>query len=437
MFSMEIPEPKVSTIELGEEQKNVIQNVIDNPHQNFFITGKAGTGKSVTLRNLKKYLPQSVVCAPTGVAAMNIGGVTLHSFFSIPPRVVTRRDAKKITDPNKIHILRLVKTIMIDEISMVSNYILDYIDEYLRINCNANKPFGGKQIVMFGDLGQLPPVVTNRDAEIVYQIYNNAFFFSANCMKTGDLKVRYLKTVYRQLDKHFLEILDAISKNEVSDKQLEELNSRVAPLTDGKICLTTTNAIADSINFDKLSKIDEPEFSYVATISGEFNPTLTKAPAELRLKKGARVVNLVNNTELGIHNGSMGEIVSLTQESIEVLFDGKLKSTTINKNIWKNKRFKLDFKENLISENTIGEFTQFGLKLAWAATVHSSQGLTYDAVHINNGSGAFASGQVYVALSRCRTLEGITMETPVTRKDIIVDQAIADFYKKFDIKFNK
>lgn len=389
------------------------------------------------MKELKKYLTTAVVCAPTGIAACSVGGQTLHSFFGIPPRVVTRRDAKKITHPNALQMLRMVKTIIIDEISMVPAYIIDYIDEFLRINCNMGKPFGGKQIVMFGDLDQLPPVVTRNDADIVYQMYKNVYFFSAECIRKGDMKVRYLKTIHRQTDQHFISILNAIKKNEISDAQLDELNKRVAPLGDNQICLTSTNAVAEGINSNKLSEINEPEFLYVATISGEFNPNLTKAPAELRLKKGARVVNLVNNPELGIYNGTMGTVTELTSESITVLFDGKKENIVMNKAVWTNKKFRLDTKDNMILENTVGEFTQFGLKLAWASTVHSSQGLTYDAIHIDNGSGFFAHGQNYVALSRCRTLEGITLESPISRKDIFVDQAIADFYKKFETFFVK
>lgn len=441
MFSTEVPDSNKNTgeggITLSDDQVEAIETICNNPNNNYYITGAAGSGKSTVLRELKRYLKNYVVCAPTGLAALNVGGQTLHSTFKIPPRVVTRRDAKLIEDPNSLKFIRMLKHVIIEEISMVRADILDLIDEFLKINCGNSKPFGGKQVIFFGDLDQLPPVVSKNEADIIYDMYNSPYFFSAKALKTGNFVAKYLSTIHRQSDPEFINLLNAVKKNDITDEQLDFLNERVGQGSDDKIYITSTNELAESINHDRLAKLETPEFVYHGSITGEYSSSLTVAPAELRLKVGAKVIHLANNNSLGIYNGTRGTVVELDKDSIVIKFDGVEMPLAIGRYTWENKKFKFRSFEEKITENTVGEYCQYPLKLGWASTVHKSQGQTYDSVHINLGNGAFAAGMSYVALSRCRSLSGITLERPFTRRDIIVDQAVANFYKSFEKQFVK
>lgn len=437
MFSTEIPVNQQG-FQFSKEQVSVIDEVLENVHSHYFITGAAGSGKSTILKELKRVMPRSVVVCPTGVAAVLVGGQTMHSMFSIPPRIVTVGDAKVTDNEHRKKMLNWIQNIIFDEISQCRADTLDYIDKFLRLNCNPDKPFGGKRVILFGDLDQISPVVTQTEAEILYKIYQSPYFFSAKCMTKFKLNVKYLHEVHRQKnDAGFLELLNAIKKNQISDEQLDRINTRVGNNVDNKLTITATNAVADFINKEQLGKLSTPLFTYASAQNGEFSATYTPAPMELRLKVGAKIVHLINDSEKDIYNGSRGDVTYLDDEIIKVKFEGKTDEIAIGKYTWENKKLKFRSEHEGILENVVGDFTQFPVKLGFATTVHKSQGQTYDAAHIDyGGSNSFAHGQTYVALSRCRTLEGVSLQFPLTRKDIIVDPAVASFYRQLEIKIN-
>ena len=440
MFSTEVPEVKdPPEFTLDPDQESAIDEIIENKNTHYFVTGPAGCGKSTVLKELKKYLKKSVVVCPTGMAAVNMGGQTLHSLFGIPPRMVTRGDAKVTDNEMKKRMLWFIKDIIIDEISMVRADVLDFLDEFLRLNCHRDKPFGGKRIIMFGDLDQLPPVVTDKDAEFISTLYKSPYFFSATSIRGCGMKVKYLHTIHRQKnDQGFITLLNAIKRNEITDEQINEINRRVTRNETNKLTITATNQVADFINREQLSKLPSEMFTYQASSNGDFNSTYVPAPVELKLKIGAQVVHLTNDSERGLVNGSRGVVVGLSDKSIVVKFTGKEEVTEIGRYTWENKKLKFVSHQQEITENVVGDFTQFPLKLGFASTTHKSQGQTFDEIHVDFGtSGAFASGMCYVALSRCRTLQGISLEVPITRKDIIIDVHVANFYRQMEETYGK
>ncbi len=425
----------MKALELNSDFK-IALDLIEKEGKNLFITGRAGTGKSTLLQLFRNATRKKVVVlAPTGVAALNVRGQTIHSFFGFPPRLISPREISKRKDRR---LYRNMDVLVIDEISMVRADMLDNIDFFLRLNRDSPLPFGGVQVVFFGDMFQLPPVVaTDFELEVFSTTYESAFFFSAQIFRQGfELEMLELRKVYRQENRHFLRLLDAIRLNHADQDDLDELNERYEPDFDSEelyITLCARNATAERINQQELSKIDEPERKYLASVTGEFNPTQFPADAALTLKLGAQVMLLKNDPERRYVNGTIGKIVALEQESLKILIEEnglEWKEIEVTPVIWEIIRYKSDpANTEEIQSEVIGTFTQFPLRLAWAVTIHKAQGKTFDRVIIDLGTGAFEHGQTYVALSRCRTLEGIVLRQRIRPQDMLTDLRILEFYQ--------
>ncbi len=412
-------------------------DLLEEGKEHVFITGRAGTGKSTLLSWFQEQTKRLlVVLAPTGVAALNVGGETIHSFFRFPPSITVAEAEKRAAKTKDAALYKSIKTIIIDEISMVRADLLDCVDVFLRRVLKKKKPFGGIQMVFIGDLYQLPPVLTTGDREHFSAVYETPYFFSARVMASKDFKPHFieLEKVYRQKDSGFIELLNAIRNNAVTDGQLAELNRRV--IADGIevdqdcICLTTTNDAADRINLRKLSLLRGKLFSYPAQVDGDFERKLAPADPELKLKAGAQVMFLNNNPEGLWVNGTLGVVKDITKEAVRVQTqDGHRVSVTPYK--WTLYRYVFDQKTRQLSQESMGSFIQYPLNLAWAVTIHKSQGKTFDRVIIDLGRGTFAHGQAYVALSRCRTLGGLALTTPLAKKHIIMDYRVVHFLTRF------
>lgn len=425
----------MKALELNSDFK-IALDLIEKEGKNLFITGRAGTGKSTLLQLYRNTTRKKVVVlAPTGVAALNVRGQTIHSFFGFPPRFISPREISKRKDRR---LYRNMDVLVIDEISMVRADMLDNIDFFLRLNRDSPLPFGGVQVVFFGDMFQLPPVVsTDFELEVFSSTYDSPFFFSAQLFRQGfELEMLELRKVYRQDNRHFLRLLDAIRLNHADQDDLDELNERYDPNFESEelyITLCARNATAERINQSELSKIDEPERKYLASVTGEFNPTQYPADAALSLKLGAQVMLLKNDPERRYVNGTIGKIVDLEQESLKILIEEnglEWKEIEVTPVTWEIIRYKSDpaNPDEILSE-VIGTFTQFPLRLAWAVTIHKAQGKTFDKVIIDLGTGAFEHGQTYVALSRCRTLDGIVLRQRIRPQDMLTDMRIVEFYQ--------
>ena len=425
----------MKALELNSDFK-IALDLIEKEGKNLFITGRAGTGKSTLLQLYRNTTRKKVVVlAPTGVAALNVRGQTIHSFFGFPPRLISPREISKRKDRR---LYRNMDVLVIDEISMVRADMLDNIDFFLRLNRDSPLPFGGVQVVFFGDMFQLPPVVaTDFELEVFSSTYESPFFFSAQLFRQGfELEMLELRKVYRQDNRHFLRLLDAIRLNHADQDDLDELNERYDPNFESEelyITLCARNATADRINQRELSKIDEPERKYLASVTGEFNPTQYPADASLSLKLGAQVMLLKNDPERRYVNGTIGKIVALEQESLKILIEEnglEWKEIEVTPVTWEIIRYKSDpTNPDEIQSEVIGTFTQFPLRLAWAVTIHKAQGKTFDKVIIDLCTGAFEHGQTYVALSRCRTLEGIVLRQRIRPQDMLTDLRIVEFYQ--------
>lgn len=421
-------------------------DTLEKTSANLFITGKAGTGKSTLLQLFRNTSRKKMaVLAPTGVAALNVQGQTIHSFFGFPPRIITPAEAtRKVTRKDLLRLYKNLQVLVIDEISMVRADMLDGMDKFLRVNRENYQPFGGVQVVFFGDLFQLPPVVTRDPVEASYfsDYYESPYFFSAKILQDPDFQLETieLRKVYRQESRHFLRLLEAVRVNQADYDDLEDLNERHEPKfsdTEGYITLCARNATADRINQKELSLLEAPEFEFNAEVKGQFDPALYPTEFSLRLRKGAQVMFVRNDIEeRQFVNGTIGKIVDLGKDTIIVETEdqttGKKRKIEVSKSEWDVIRYKGGASGGLETE-IVGSFIQYPLKLAWAITVHKSQGKTFDKVLIDLGGGAFEHGQLYVALSRCRTLEGVVLRQPVRMQDIITDERVVAFYEsKFD-----
>lgn len=417
-------------------------DVLEKTDKSLFVTGKAGTGKSTLLQLFRNTTHKKVaVLAPTGVAALNVQGQTIHAFFGFPPRIVTPSEAaRKTSRKDKLRLYKALEVLVIDEISMVRADVLDGIDKFLRVNREDFRPFGGVQVVFFGDLFQLPPVVTRDPVEASYfsDYYASPYFFSAHVMQEPAFQLETLELgkVYRQESRHFLRLLDAVRVNNVDYDDLDDLNTRFLPAfpeTEGYITLSARNVTAERINQRELSLLDAEEFEFVATVTGTFDPALYPTDFGLRLRKGAQVMFVRNDQEeRQFVNGTIGKIVELESTKIVVAIEdalGNRRRIEVPKAEWEIIRYKGGPSGDLETE-TIGTFTQFPLKLAWAITIHKSQGKTFDRLLIDLGGGAFEHGQLYVALSRCRTLEGIVLRQPIRPQDVITDERVVEFYER-------
>lgn len=416
---------------------------IENTGTHLFLTGKAGTGKTTFLRKLKRESPKRmVVIAPTGIAAINAGGVTIHSFFQIPFAPYVPESSFSTNGQatyrfrfgkEKINIIRSMDLLVIDEISMVRADLLDAVDEMLRRYRDRHKPFGGVQLLMIGDLQQLAPVVKDEEWQMLKKYYDTPYFFSSRALKQTEYCTIELKTVYRQSDGAFLDLLNRIRENHCDPQVLEALNRRYLPdfqprKEEGYIRLVTHNYQAQRINNYELEQLPGRSYAFRATIDGKFPEYSYPTDELLELKKGAQVM-FVKNDSSGEHryyNGMIGEVTDLSADSIEVRAKDSTVAFLLQEEEWANAKYVLDEESKEIVEDIEGTFRQFPLKLAWAITIHKSQGLTFERAIID-ASSSFAHGQTYVALSRCKTLEGLVLSTPLSAKAVISDRAVDRF----------
>ncbi len=423
-------------VEINDQFQKALDGMASG--KNLFITGKAGTGKSTLLQYFRQNTRRKVVVlAPTGVAALNVRGETIHSFFRFKPDVTA--DKIKKAKGKRARLYKEAETIVIDEISMVRADLLDHVDRFLRLNGKSPRlPFGGAQMILIGDLYQLPPVVTPKERGIFQTLYESPYFFDSRVFRQHPMEMVELEKIYRQKDRRFIELLNAVRNNTATDEQLKVLNARVgAKLSAGgeasyAVHLTPTNAAASEINEDRLSRLKGPVRAYSAGISGQFERHAYPTDETLRLAEGAQVMLLNNDSAGRWVNGTLGRVEAIRrgkkgeEDLIRVrLADGRLEE--VGPYSWDIFHFTFNDETRAIETETLGSFTQYPLKLAWAVTIHKSQGKTFDRVVLDMGRGAFAHGQTYVALSRCTSLEGLSLIKPVQKPHIWTDWRIVRF----------
>lgn len=433
----------------NQELQNALQ-LVQFTHRSLFLTGKAGTGKSTFLHYIaqttkKKY----VILAPTGIAAINVGGATLHSFFKLPFHPLLPNDRRYSTqqlrntlkyNSEKIKLIRELELIIIDEISMVRADIIDFIDKILRVySHNMRIPFGGKQLLLVGDVYQLEPVLKEEDWQLLQPYYPSKFFFDAHVFRTFQLVCIELQKVYRQRDDKFISILDHIRTSTITTTDLSLLNQQVGqhqPMDAHQLSITlsTRRDTVDYINSLHLSKLPGDATILHGSIDGEYPENNLPTPIELEVKTGAQILFIKNDREKRWVNGTLGTIIGIGDEE-----EGKIYVRTeqgedvdVEQEVWNNVRYTYNQKEQKVEEEILGSFQQFPLRLAWAITIHKSQGLTFNQVKIDLSGGVFAGGQTYVALSRCRSLKGIALQEPVKREDIYVNQEVVRFSKNYN-----
>lgn len=421
----------------GNIELNTAWEFVEKTGKSVFLTGKAGTGKTTFLKRVvEESKKRVVVVAPTGIAAINAGGVTIHSFFQLPlhPFIPGMKiESKFAFSKEKRSIIKTIDILIIDEISMVRSDLLDAIDSVLRRFRNRHKPFGGVQLLMIGDLQQLSPVVTDEDVQFLSQYYPSPYFFGSHALARTDYVTIELKEVYRQQDAVFISMLNAVRGGRPSIEVIRALNSRycpgfVPPPDEGYIRLTTHNHIADEYNSRQLSLIDDQAHSFEAEVSGNFPESSYPVDFRLELKAGAQVMFVKNDSssDKRYYNGKIGIVTDFYEEYIMVQCPGEDEKIAVEPLEWENSRYVINEQTQEMESEVIGIFRQYPLRLAWAITIHKSQGLTFDKAIIDAAS-AFASGQVYVALSRCRTLEGMVLATPLRQDAVITDLRVEDY----------
>ncbi len=434
-------------IEINDEFRAALE-LMEAPGRHVFVTGKAGTGKSTLLQYFRSTTRKNVVVlAPTGVAAVNVAGQTIHSFFRFKPDVSPEK-VKKLP-ANKRELIKRLDAIIIDEVSMVRADLMDCVDKSLRLNSGKKKlPFGGVKLILIGDLYQLPPVVLPRERALFQERYKSPYFFSADCMGGGmesggvRLEMVELEKIYRQKDDAFIRILNAIRTNTIDDGELAELNRRVGVVLSEPdqgpggfaVTLVPTNAQAMEINHQRLTRLRGRSLRLEAQVEGDFDQSSYPADIDVCIKKGAQVM-LLNNDSLGRWvNGSMGEVIGIEDEGLRPVVHVRLETgeeVDVGPNKWDMFRYTWDPETLSIESEEAGSFVQYPLKLAWAVTIHKSQGKTFDRVVIDMGRGAFACGQTYVALSRARTLGGIALKSPIRKEYVLTDWQVVTFMVSF------
>jgi len=420
--------------------------LMEETNQNLFITGRAGTGKSTLLDYFcHNTLKKPVVLAPTGVAALNVKGQTIHRFFNFYIDVTPENIMSKETKPRDPKMYKKLKTIIIDEVSMLRADLLDCIDVFLRMyGPNPDQVFGGVQMVFVGDLYQLPPVVGKEEREIFHTHYATPYFFSAKALEVISLEIVELEKVYRQKDEQFVTLLNKIRNNSVESQDIKELNQRYSKETiteqeeEFTISLTTTNAKADEINETHLNALETPLYRSKSTIEGDFGKEYYPTSTTLQFKVGSQIMMLNNDPKKRWVNGSLGIIEGIRtnedgEEYLRVRLNDNDRLVSVSPFVWEVFKFTVEG-DTLVSEPA-GSFTQYPIRLAWAVTIHKSQGKTFKKVVIDIGRGTFASGQTYVALSRCTSFEGIQLKVPIQKQHIRTDPRIYRFlthhaYKK-------
>ena len=408
---------------------------LEQPGGNLFVTGRAGTGKSTLLKALRDvYADRMVVLAPTGLAAINIGGQTIHSFFGFPPRLIQESDIKRSRNGR---VMRKLEFLVIDEASMVRSDLMWGIDRAMRVNRGRpREAFGGARVLLFADLHQLPPVIQEPEVLVhLTETHGSPFFFLIDALREGaGTALLELTQIFRQTDDDLIRVLDAVREGNVSDSDLAFINTCVRPirtLAEGEpyVILTTTNAAAKRINNRYLEALPERAVRFNATITGDFNANIEPADPALELKPGAKVMMLRNDPDKRWVNGTIARISRLTDKQVFVDVNGR--EYEVEPVAWEHRRYAFDQSAEKIVETVAGTFKQFPLRLAWALTIHKAQGLTLDKVYIDLGTGTFAHGQTYVALSRCRTMQGLALARPLTRRDIIFDSAALGYREVF------
>lgn len=418
--------------------------------RHLFLTGKAGTGKTTFLKYITEHcFKKAVVAAPTGVAAINAGGVTLHSLFQLPfgPFIPGNKRGftnQPLNDPHSLlqqvrlsgpkkELIREIELLIIDEVSMLRCDTLDAIDVILRHVRKSSQPFGGVQMLFIGDLYQLPPVIQNEEWDLLAPYYKGPFFFNADVMKRGAPVQIELKKIYRQNEQHFIDLLNRVRNNDLRPIDIQELNKRYRgvqslDIFENAITLTTHNKKADTINKNNLEKLATPEFKFEAVIDKDFNENALPTDKVLILKEGAQVMFIKNDSgeSRRYYNGKLATVTSLSKDEIVVLPIGETTPIKLDKETWKNIRYSYNAEEESIEEEELGSFTQYPIRLAWAITIHKSQGLTFEKAVIDAGQ-SFASGQVYVALSRCTSLEGLVLLSQIQRDSIIANPEVKSF----------
>lgn len=419
-----------------EQQK--AYDLIANTNTCLFITGKAGTGKTTFVKRIQEEIDKNfLVLAPTGIAALNVGGQTIHSFFGFPLEVIGPRTQMEVSREKRL-LLKKTHTIIVDEASMVRADMVDGMDRFLRSLTHSHLPFGGKQVIFVGDLFQLPPVVKQNSADEVMlrALYGNGtpYFYKADVMKRMNLPKIEFQIVYRQKNEPFLSILDRMRVGENTAKDFEILNERVSAdnkVGDFSVTLAARNDVVENINTMRLAEIESKMFTYEAEVNGKFRPQDVTAPVELNLKVGAQVIFCRNDYHKGVVNGTIAKVTKLGEKEIKVVLeDGK--ELEVEQMKWESKESVYNPETNKIESTVVGTFVQYPLKLAWAITVHKSQGMTFDRMHFDLSKGVFAAGQTYVAISRMRTLEGLTMSTKLCPYHILQSSEVKAFANSFN-----